>query len=81
MDYSLVVGVDSQNSELVVGIVGTSTVPNYYIPLLISLQIIFEPIPGIRNSRVGSRTLRSWAEVLIKASLLSSALDNIDSAS
>ena len=35
MDYSLVVGVDSQNSELVVGIVGTSTVLNYHIPLLI----------------------------------------------
>ena len=81
MDYSLVVGVDSQNSELVVGIVGTSTVPDFYIPLLISLQIISAPIPGIRNWRVGSRTLRFWVEAPIKANPLSSALDNTDSAS
>lgn len=37
MDYSLVVGVDSQNSELVVGIVGMYTVSRHYFTSLTSI--------------------------------------------
>ena len=60
---------DSENNELVVGIVGESIeirsrIVNRY---RMNQKIISGPIPGTRNLRVGSRNPHSW-EGLAKAS-------------
>ena len=49
MDYSLVVGVDSTNNELVVGIVGKCIVDPCQICALTSAQITFARTPWIRS--------------------------------
>lgn len=57
MDYSLVVGVDSVGSELVVGIVGMCILAIEEQELDCYIQIMFEHIHGTRGSRAGSRKL------------------------
>lgn len=60
MDYSLLVGVDSTNNELVVGIVGTLlTSPLLRGSLSDFWQIMYEHTLGTRNLRVGSKIRHS----------------------
>jgi hypothetical protein len=70
MDYSLVVGVDGQNDELVVGIVGRWTfVHRLEKGLVLLWQTIFELTHGTSGLRLGSKNLLSW-QVLVKGNQL-----------
>lgn len=57
MDYSLLVGIDEERHELVVGIVGKLKIYNIYLTFdgynLTNAQILFEHLPGIKSWKVG----------------------------
>jgi hypothetical protein len=55
MDYSLVIGIDEEHRELVLGIIGT---PSYS---LVSDETSFGHLRGIKSWRVGSRNVVSSA--------------------
>jgi hypothetical protein len=80
MDYSLVVGVDDQQNELVVGIVGKLSIAVIVSTCSNHGQITSGLTLWIKGLKLGSKYPRLWA-ALRKASRPSLAPNNIDNGS